>query len=62
MSNIYAHPTTTTSPGQIQALQERLGLRAIVQGHRVHLVGTPRPSAPHGIEQRGRFLFAVGPQ
>ena len=41
MSDIYAHPTITSSPDFVQALQERLGLLAIVQGSRVQLVDIP---------------------
>ena len=65
MSDIYAHPTMTSSPDLIRALQERLGLRAIIQGHRVRLVSIPHgwrhPSAPRGIEQRGHALVVVSP-
>ena len=65
MSNIYAHPTMTSSPDLVQALQERLGLRAIVQGSRVQLVNTPPRwryrTAPRGTEQRARSLFVVSP-
>lgn len=62
MADIYVHPTITSNPLGVTRLQQATGLRAIVQGHRVRLVGTPRQPGPHGIEQRGRFLFAVGPQ
>ena len=65
MSDIYAHPTITSSPDLIQALQEHLGLRAIVQGSRVQLVNTPPRwryrTAPGGIEQRGHALVVVSP-
>ena len=65
MSNLYVHPTITSSPDLIQALQARLGLRAIVQGHRVRLVSIPHcwryRSAPRGIEQRGHALVVVSP-
>ena len=61
MSDIYAHPTMTSSPDLIRALQERLGLRAIIQGHRVRLVPFPaRWPGRRGIEQRGCALFVVG--
>lgn len=63
MSDIYAHPAITSSPELILALQERLGLRAIIQGHRVRLVSIPPSwryrSAPRGIEQRGHALVVV---
>lgn len=39
---IYLHPTMTSSPGLIQALQERLGMRAVVEGHRVRMIGPAR--------------------
>ena len=62
-NNLYAHPSLTTSPELIWALQERLGLRAVVEGRRVRLLGNPqwrgRPD-PAGIEQRGGGLFVVG--
>lgn len=64
MSTVYAHPTMTSSPDLIQALQDRLGLRAIIQGRRVRLVSIPPcwryRTAPRGIEQRGCALFVVG--
>ena len=44
MSNIFAHPAITTSPELIWALQDRLGMIAIVEGRRVRLVGEPRPT------------------
>ena len=44
MSNIYAHPTMTSSTDHIWALQQRLGLRAVIEGHRVRMVG-PAPLA-----------------
>lgn len=61
--NIYAHPAITTSPEYIWALQERLGLRAVVEGRRVRLVGEPRWSgrpAPAAVEQRAGVLFVIG--
>lgn len=54
-SCIYAHPAITTSPEYIWALQERLGLRAVVEGRRVRLVGEPqwsgRPAPPVAVAQ-----------
>lgn len=44
MNNIYAHPAICATPELIWALQERLGVRAIVEGRRVRLVGEPRPT------------------
>jgi len=44
MSDIYAHPSMCTTPELIWALQERLGMIAIVEGRRVRLVGEPRPT------------------
>ena len=41
MSNIYAHPAITTSPELIWALQDRLCMRAVVDGRRVRLVQKP---------------------
>ena len=35
MTNLYAHPSLTTSPELIWALQDRLGLRAVVEGRHV---------------------------
>ena len=66
MSTVYAHPTMTSSPDLIQALQDRLGLRAIIQGRRVKLVSIPpcwrsRP-AHRGIEPRGHALVVVSPR
>ena len=61
--NIYAHPAITTSPEYIWAIQERLGLRAVVEGRRVRLVGEPQWSgrpAPAAVEQRAGSLFVVG--
>lgn len=61
--DIYAHPSITTSPEYIWAIQERLGLRAVVEGRRVRLVGEPRWSgrpAPDVVEQRAGSLFVVG--
>lgn len=66
MNNLYAHPTITSSPDLIQALQEHLGLRAIVQGSRVQLVDIPprwrHRTAPRGIEQRGHAIVVLSPQ
>jgi hypothetical protein len=66
MNNLYAHPTITSSPDLIQALQERLGLLAIVQGSRVQLVDIPHRwrhrTAPRGIEQRGHAIVVLSPQ
>ena len=45
--NLYAHPTLIRNPDSILALQCRLGLRAVPDGHRVRLVGwvrRPRPT------------------
>lgn len=64
MSDIYAHPTITSSPDLIQALQDRFGLRAIVQGHRVRLIQIPpdwRGRTARRGERRGNALFVVGP-
>lgn len=65
MSNLYAHPVITSSPDLILALQERHGLRAIVQGSRVQLLNIPPRwryrTAPGGIEQRGHALVVVSP-
>lgn len=44
MSNIYVHPTMTSSPGLIQVLQQRLGMFALIQGTRVRLVNPTRPT------------------
>lgn len=44
MSNIYVHPTMTSSPGLIQVLQQRLGMFALIQGTRVRLVNPSRPT------------------
>ena len=55
MTTIYAHPALTTTPDDIRALQERLGLCAVIEGRRVRLVGTPqwrRRPTPADIEQR----------
>jgi len=56
VSNIYAHPEICTTPELIWALQERLGMRAVVEGRRVRLVGTPRPTGrpinPPNVERR----------
>lgn len=38
MATLYAHPTITSSPDLIRALQTRFGLRAIVEGARVRLI------------------------
>ena len=50
MTNLYAHPSLTTSPELIWALQDRLGLRAVVEGRHVRLLGNPqwqgRPAPP----------------
>lgn len=43
-SNIYAHPAICATPELIWALQERLGMRAVVEGRCVRLVGEPRPT------------------
>lgn len=62
-TNLYVHPVWTTSPELIWALQERLGLRAVVDGRRVRLVGEPRWSgrpAPCALEPRGGRLFVIG--
>lgn len=62
MNNLYAHPCMTSSPELIRALQERLGLRAVVDGQRVRLVGTPqwrgRPAPACGAESRNGQAFA----
>lgn len=44
-SNIYAHPAICTTPELIWALQERLGMRAVVDGRRVRLEPNPRREA-----------------
>lgn len=44
MNNIYAHPAMCSDAHTIAALQERLGMRAVVDGRRVRLVGEPRPT------------------
>ena len=63
MNNLYAHPCMTSSPELIRALQERLGLRAVVDGHRVRLVGTPqwrgRPAPACGAESRNGQAWAT---
>jgi len=55
-AGIYAHPSITTSPEYIWALQERLGLRAVVEGRRVRLVGEPKPAGrpinPPNVERK----------
>ena len=62
MNNLFAHPCMSSSPELIRALQERLGLRAVVDGHRVRLVGTPqwrgRPAPACGTESRNGQAFA----
>lgn len=44
MADIYIHPAITSSPGLVRALEERLGIRAVVEGKRVRLVGPPQPA------------------
>lgn len=44
MSNIYAHPSMCTTPELIWAIQDRLGMRAVIEGRRVRLVGEPKPA------------------
>lgn len=41
MCKIFAHPTMCTTPELIWALQERLGMIAVVEGRRVRLVQKP---------------------
>lgn len=43
---IFAHPAICTSPELVWALQERLGLRAVVEGRRVRMISTTRPTRP----------------
>lgn len=43
-ASIFVHPALCASPALIQAMQERLGMRAVVEGRRVRMVGTARPS------------------
>lgn len=51
-SRVFAHPALCTTPDLIWALQERLGMRAVVEGRRVRLIGPPQPA--------GRPLTAPG--
>ena len=44
-SNIFAHPAICTTPELIWALQDRLCMRAVVDGRRVRLVPKP-PEKP----------------
>lgn len=41
---VFAHPTLCGKPELVWALQERLGMRAVVEGRRVRMVGPARPS------------------
>lgn len=64
MLQIYAHPTITSRPEIILALETRRGLRAVVQGRHVRLIRTPNwrsSPPPSGIEPRGGALFAIAP-
>lgn len=63
MADIYIHPSITSSPGLVRALEERLGMHAIVRGRRVRLFYRFRragPAHPTG-EPRGLLLFALRP-
>lgn len=63
MNNLYAHPSITSSPRLIRALQDDFGLRAIAQGHRVQLIKMPlewRDRTAQRGERRGNALFVVG--
>ncbi len=61
MGEILVHPAITTTPELIWALQERLGLRAVVDGRRVRLIGMPRwcGRPPVAAERRAGMLFLL---
>lgn len=60
MNNIYAHPAMCSDAHTIAALQERLGMRAVVDGRRVRLDGDPRPTGrPLPAPKRGHALSIV---
>lgn len=51
---VFAHPELCTSPDLIRALWERLGMLAVVDGHRVRLIGVAKP--------RGQPLYIPTPE
>lgn len=60
--NVFAHPALCSSADLIWALQERLGMRAVVEGARVRMIGPARPSGrPLAVVERsaGRALRVV---
>ena len=60
MDNLFAHPSITSSPELIRDLQDRLGVLARADGHRVRLVAAPPARrAPTHIESRNGITVII---